>query len=573
VLAGLDASGRAVLVRTAFGLGGEPPAAVLAHPSESADTYVISARLLTWDGPCLEIVGFLTHANISHVTWIDHDEAGRPVRFATVGVPYNDLGQGGEIASCEWEGDRCLRVRRHVSDDGRRWREQVDEAEYDEQGLVRVRRDSIVTWQRKFDGFEADPLAPDEALDAWADAVAAATARVVERAAAPDPAVIKVTPRFLHDAPSVVIVDRAYLEAAAASVEPREAILRLWEPRHWLLPEIDAAGLRALRSLRQRQVDDDEQPAAAEALMRRLAAMRWPGGAIPMVNGFTRDVWGLAERVLGPDRMGGLFGSLPATAAVPTIEHAPRSLIELAGLLGAFGLSPDLAQQAAWGLTLAGGGRGRSRLGGRAELPEGMQWPTAGGRALTHLATIALSELPAFDGRDQLPGDGDLVFFADLTEEGELWEPVVVGEDDRVRVLHLAPGTRTHQPKPPRDDRDEYDPPVVLRQRMIALRPVLTMPEKPEGLDAAQRLAYDQFADALQEVTPGLLEPGHLLLGHPVVVQDDPREPGQVSLLHVGWDEALRFEFLDGGDLTFYADAGDVRAGRWERLTVSPASC
>ena len=62
------------------------------------------------------------------------------------------------------------------------------------------------------------------------------------------------------------------------------------------------------------------------------------------------------------------------------------------------------------------------------------------------------------------------------------------------------------------------------------------------------------------------------MLGHPTVVQWDPREPGQVSLLHIGYDEALRFEFLDGGDLTFYGDEDDVRAARWDRLTVSRES-
>ena len=138
----------------------------------------------------------------------------------------------------------------------------------------------------------------------------------------------------------------------------------------------------------------------------------------------------------------------------------------------------------------------------------------------------------------------------------------MVGEDDRVRVLHLPPGTPAHEPEPR----------AALRRRKVAFRPVLTMPEEPEGLDAAQRLAYERLHGALVEAVPELLEPGHLLLGHPVVVQGDPREPGQVSVLHLGWDEALRFEHLDGGDLTFLGDAEDVRSGCWERLTVSPAS-
>ena len=375
---------------------------------------------------------------------------------------------------------------------------------------------------------------------------------------------IQVLPRFRSDAPTLVVVGRSYLAAATRRVHAREAIWKAADaeaPRYYFLNEIDSAGLRARRSLSQQHVIEDEQPAAAEALLRRLAAMHWPGGAIPVVCGFTSNWWELAERVLGP-RLDALLGSLPARAAVPAVKRAPTSAAELGDLIAAAALPDGLVQQAAWGLLLTGRGRGRSRLGGGAALPEGMPWPAAEGRPLTHLATIDLAELPAFDGRDLLPADGDLVFFADLSEEGELWEPVVAGEDDRVRILHVAPGTPTHEP----------DPPLALRRRKVAFRPVLTMPEEPMGLDAAQRLAYDQLYWALYEATPELGEPGHLLLGHPVVVQGDPREPGEVSLLHLGWDEALGFEHLDGGDLTFYADADDICAGRWERLTVSPAS-
>jgi hypothetical protein len=91
-LTGLDAEGRPVLLRSAFGLDGERPKAVLAHRGEQRDTFVLHARLPTWDGPRLEVVGFLTHADVSHVTWVDHDEAGRSVRFATAGVADNALG-------------------------------------------------------------------------------------------------------------------------------------------------------------------------------------------------------------------------------------------------------------------------------------------------------------------------------------------------------------------------------------------------------------------------------------------------------------------------------------------------
>ena len=102
-------------------------------------------------------MAFETPDDVTAVTWVDHDEAGRPVRFATAEYGYNKPRIAFEIASCEWEGDRCVRVRRRVNDYGERWREEVDEAEYDERGLVRVRGD--FTWRREYDGVEDDPLA------------------------------------------------------------------------------------------------------------------------------------------------------------------------------------------------------------------------------------------------------------------------------------------------------------------------------------------------------------------------------------------------------------------------------
>ena len=155
VRAGLDAGGRAVLV----------------HDSLSLDA------LLTWDGPRLEIVGLWKTDDVEQVTWVDHDETGRPVRFSTLTMHHDRRGTTTEIATAEWEGDRCVRVRRQESDDGTHWRDDEYEADYDERGLVQVRRRGSVYWDREIDGYEEHPLAPDEALAAWGEAVAAAAAR------------------------------------------------------------------------------------------------------------------------------------------------------------------------------------------------------------------------------------------------------------------------------------------------------------------------------------------------------------------------------------------------------------
>lgn len=592
-LAGLDAAGRPVLVRAAFGRGGEPPAAVVAHPSESTDRWGLRSRLLSWTGPRLEVVGLLTHADLSHVAWIDHDANGRPVAFATVGVPTDYPGTGAELAWCDWEGDRCTRVRVLTSYGTGTWASELLIAEYDGAGLVRVRAGHaepsddpeaalaalegaaprVTIWERALHGAEEDPMAPADALAAWVEAVASAAERAVAASNAVEPWIVKVMAGFgLDQEPAAIVADRAYRDGIAGRVEPKDAVDRLWNPALPLLPHFDEEGLRAWRSLLQLRVTP-YAPRAAEELQRRLAATTWPSDAVALAFGLSDEPWDAVRSVLGASRLDALLGSVGAPKELAAAAHPPASREELAALLRSLGLPAELADEASWGLALLPGGDGLSQLGGRPRVPDGMPWPASGGRALTHLATIVLSELPDFEGRALLPSDGTLLFLADLTEDGELLEPVVAGENDRVLILHVQAGAATHEPPPPADDRHQYDPPAVLRRRPIRFEPVLTLPELPPGLSESDRLAYERIYEALFEVTPGLDPPGHLILGHPSVVQEDPREPGQINVLHMGWDEQLGFEFLDGGDITFYGDGADVEAGRWERLIVSTASC
>jgi hypothetical protein len=583
VLAGLDAEGRPVLVRRAYGLDGEAPRAIVAHPSEDDGGWVLGVRLLTWTAGRVEIAGFLTSDSVSHVTWIDFDERGRPLGSSTAGVPYNDLGRGAERAWCDWDGDRCVRVRSvTASERGDRWTSHVRAGEYDDAGLVRVRAagttepaapgDAVaalstlvpdrVVWDRVIDGPEPDPLAPEAATAAWVEGMATALERVA--AQADDPvAVILHLAASPEDRPSVRVVERTALDGMAGRAEPREAVAAAGGPWSALTPFLDEEGGRAMRSLRHHDLVPwrDEDDAAVEALQRRLVAAPW----LALAGG-----WELVDRVHGAERVAALIG-LPPAAPTPQVERTPRDRAELVDLITAFGLPVALADQAQVGYALVAGGAGRSRLGGRPELPASMAWPVDEGRPLVHLATLDLRELPA--AATGVARTTTLAFFADLTEEAELYEPVVVGDDPRVRVVAIDPDAPVVALDPPPHDRDEFDVPPAMDERRVRYVPVVTLPARPTGLTDAERLAYGTLHERLCELTPGLWRPPHLVLGHPNVMQDDPRAPGQVSLLHVGWDPDLGFEFLDAGVLTFYGDAADVAAGRWDRLTVAPASC
>ena len=131
----------------------------------------------------------------------------------------------------------------------------------------------------------------------------------------------------------------------------------------------------------------------------------------------------------------------------------------------------------------------------------------------------------------------------------------------------MEPGAAAEVAEPPDQPRDEYDVPVELNACPIRFEPVLTLPF-PDTEEFSE-----EAWEALEALTDQIESPDHLLLGHPVFIQEDPCEPGEVSLLQLNWDEDhLGFMYGDGGQVTFYGAREDMRAGRWDRLKVTPDS-
>jgi uncharacterized protein YwqG len=325
----------------------------------------------------------------------------------------------------------------------------------------------------------------------------------------------------------------------------RFAIERHLNPRLRLLPLLDETGERAWAEVRVAGAGHEH---VSDALQARLAAMPLPGDAVPLIYG-SELAWRLAERHLEPARLAALT-ALPN----PASTDAPRSREALAELLHARGIRRSLAELATWGLALVPDGQGQSRLGGHLEL-EG-EWPHNDGRALTHLASIALAELPDFEDRNLLPHDGTIVFLADFGDEHGGWD-VASAAGPEVRIIHVPAGAG--QPvAPPDERRGEREVPVTLNERRIRFSPVLTLPF-PDDLD-------EDDEDALLALQEESVSPDHLLLGHPVYIQDNPPDNGQISLLQLNWDEPLNFMCGDGGQITFFGSPADIRAGRWDQL-------
>lgn len=415
-----------------------------------------------------------------------------------------------------------------------------------------------------------------------------------------------------HAVSRAVAADASFVDRARAMGHGVRELLDVArrEPRGTVLVDaIDTAPADVLRRLRAGHqavaADDGPRTAVTElgrGLIAALNAREWPGVAATFVvltappseaERWHRDEvvevdgdgWpppsplAHLEGVVGDERLEAFVARVGnrdvewerELAAEPD-ELRPQSRDELARLLEGIGLTPDeaaaLAADALWGILLEPGGSGVSRLGGAPVLPAGTPWPTADGRPLTHLATIAMDELPAVEGREHLPADGLLSFFADLSEEAELYEPIQPGDDwgrDRVAVVHTPAGAATHEPAPPG--------PAVVEQRV---RPAPRLQLRHLGFDYGHQLyGIDALAeDAVVELTERVNgETHHQLLGHPWPVQDDPREPGQIVLFHTGYDPEIDLHVLDGGDLHFLGTPQDIAAQRWDQLTVWPNSC
>lgn len=101
--------------------------------------------------------------------------------------------------------------------------------------------------------------------------------------------------------------------------------------------------------------------------------------------------------------------------------------------------------------------------------------------------------------------------------------------------------------------------PVELSERRVRLEPVLTVPF-PRELEFEEAMTLCELKN--------VSAPEHMLLGHPDYVQDNPPEDGQISLLHINWDEPLGFVFGDGGQITLHGTPDDIRTGRWDRITA-----
>jgi hypothetical protein len=229
------------------------------------------------------------------------------------------------------------------------------------------------------------------------------------------------------------------------------------------------------------------------------------------------------------------FEIKPAKRSTSRSQVASRE--DLAALLEDHGITEPAASKivadAGWAIVLPGGGRGESRLGGAPVLATEQVWPrTRDGRELHHLATLALHELPDIDGREILPRDGYLSFFADLEDRDALWEPIEPDSEmaDRAAIVYTPAGAGTQEPVGPALVERRVKPAARLQLRHVGFGSGMTR----YRLDALGESALEPL---IWRLNGGV---GHQLFGFPPTVQDDPRRDHEISLLHLANDPGDR---------------------------------
>jgi hypothetical protein len=629
---GLDASGRAITVEVltddylveegflAWGddvveqviLGQEIPLLV-------RTTTLASGRIAA----CVEVSGMrrLDGEPAVEITRFDYDAVGAPVREVRVYESGDhpswkrELGPywGSTATRLSRDADGSLTLVEHVVVEPRLafGADHVAALQEADAAIAADQVSASVTWDGRIAAPVADLPAPERAADGLAEPLATHIHDVAAaaREALGTLAFLVVDLWFIRGSGppqllNAVIADAGFRDRANALVDGASELLDLAQqgdgPGNLDLISTAPPGLsRHLRTVQQAWETTDEETQTllrhqlAVELARALDRRRWDGAEetfLPVVRSagipqerHSNQHLPATREALGAARVDAFLASLKprspsARQAATETDLASRDA--LAEFLQASGLRPHEAAAVAggsqWAILFEDDEHGSSVIGGRPVLPAEVPWPTNGGRPLTHLATVLLDDLPSVEGRDRLPPTGHLSFFADLSEEAELYEPIEAGDPgrERVAIFHAPGGSNTHTPDPPEYAPGLFDVPIAMDERRV--RPVARLQTDELGLPwTAGRYGLDGVsAQIMRQLADAINGDGAAqMLGYPPVVQEDPREDDEVAVFHMGPDAHPQFEFLDDGDLFFYGPPDDVGARRWDHLTVWPSSC
>jgi uncharacterized protein YwqG len=172
---------------------------------------------------------------------------------------------------------------------------------------------------------------------------------------------------------------------------------------------------------------------------------------------------------------------------------------------------------------------GRSKVGGSADLPPGVEWPSWRGGPLPFIAQVRLEEVAALDPEGDLPHQGLLSFFyADDDPESGL---AVVDDPTAWRVLYSEDVAQVEQRPLPDVLADGYR--TSFSACAVACSRRLTLPDAEAAAMRALGLTNDEhrgYTDIVSGQSAGFeTEMDHRLLGHPYTLEPDPFLAGYLA--------------------------------------------
>lgn len=538
--------------------------------------------------------------------WVRRARAtdGRVVRVAGAWA------SGPTILRLTWDGERAVRADRASGSGDRGWA-MAQVAEYDAAGaLLRIRRGAEqgpadlggclelaatlaperVTWDARVDATEPWPgvEAMRPRAEPLAEALDGAIRSALGESQLSDVFLLQVQPEGDLSArfpPRARVVGTDWRDQVRrASSQDGAALFDLYKADELglttdldLVARLDAEALRTCRTLSagyrpgggwgQRGEANEIADTVAARLAALLNGEPLPGTVDPFLAlvhlGDGSDRRQHTRAAVGQARMDVFMASLASTKRRNAASAA--AALEDRGALEAFlrdgGLEAHAArlahEVAEPGFLLEEAEGVGSRLGGPPLLPEGEPWP----EGLTFVAAIDLAELPP----SRLPDHGWMLAFIGFDMEDD---------DGLIDEADNAPGSParlfwTDAPVPASGP--------ALRERRVRAREVLTLPDEETagellGLDGYDKLTYEELERELSEAVSAAWD-RHWVGGHVTGAQGYDMQPGTVILLSLTFDEALGFEFLDGGTAQFRITPEALAARDFSQVVAVADSC
>lgn len=201
---------------------------------------------------------------------------------------------------------------------------------------------------------------------------------------------------------------------------------------------------------------------------------------------------------------------------------------------------------------------GATKLGGSPDLPEGTPWPSRDGRPMAFLAQLDLAEVAPHATGGQLPPAGLLSFFCSTVELVEEGAGQVIYTDAEEPLRRLESPSEL-----PAEER--FAPAPLQPAADLTGAPYQSQALEQLGMSWEQRSHYGELLG--QEFGP----PVHRMLGHPEIVQNDPRDETDRKLhllLQVDSEDRTGMMWGDLGRLYWWIAPEDLEARRFDRCLL-----